>query len=102
MPILASYGGTFRDHKANHIGSFACFLGPGNALSELMEEIMAMEHTISNSWENFCLESDSMLVVKAFTTSSLVPWNLTSMNYAWWGGIHSNVSMFLWIFNCLK
>ncbi|CAK8576871.1 unnamed protein product [Lathyrus sativus] len=76
-PINAACGGIFRDHFGNHIESFACNLGPVNSLfAELMGAILAIEHALVRGWSNIWLESDSTLVVMAFSKPSVVPWKI--------------------------
>ncbi|XP_058783502.1 uncharacterized protein LOC131658194 [Vicia villosa] len=63
--------------KGDHLGSFCSNLGSANALfAELMGAILAMEIAIGNGWLNLWLESDSSLVVSAFSNSMVVPWKL--------------------------
>ncbi|XP_058742423.1 uncharacterized protein LOC131614904 [Vicia villosa] len=60
-----------------HQGRFSKFLGPGNAfLAELYGAILAIEIAKQKNWNNFWLETDSTLVVLAFSKPHIVPWAL--------------------------
>lgn len=49
-------------------------IGPGNALcAELTGAILAIEIAKEKNWSHLWLESDSKLVVLAFTNPSMVP-----------------------------
>lgn len=71
---MAVCGGIFRDHLISHVGNFACFLGMTNAVfAELMGAILAMEQAFLKNWSHLWLETNSKLVVEAFSNPSLVP-----------------------------
>jgi ribonuclease HI len=73
----AAYGGFFRNHLANFMGGFAENIGNKSAFfAELSGAIKAIEIAYENHWLNFWLETDSVLVVKAFSNLSLIPWSL--------------------------
>jgi hypothetical protein len=60
-----------------HMGGFAENIGNKSAfLAELSGVIKAIEIAYENHWLNFWLETDSVLVVKAFSNLSLIPWSL--------------------------
>jgi len=65
----------FRDHVADCLLCLSENLGPGDALrAELCGSMRAIEVAHQKNWLNFWLESDSMLVVRAFSNDSIVPW----------------------------
>ncbi|CAJ2646936.1 unnamed protein product [Trifolium pratense] len=71
-------GGLFRNSDAAFLCGFA--VNTGNASSafsaELCGAMQAIEIAAFKNWNNLWLETDSTLVVKAFKSSSLVPWAL--------------------------
>lgn len=74
---LAGAGGIFRDSYADHLGSFTLKVENGNALkAELVGAMTAIEIAASNNWRKLWLETDSKLVVSAFQSGSIVPWQL--------------------------
>ncbi|XP_058776647.1 uncharacterized protein LOC131650967 [Vicia villosa] len=78
-PQRAACGGIYRDHTGMHKGSFSKFLGPGNAfLAELFGAILAIEIARQKNWNNLWLETDSTLVVLAFSKPHMVPWAFRS------------------------
>jgi ribonuclease HI len=73
----ASYGGIFRDHLADFRGGFAENIGKNSAFfAEILGAIRAIEIAFQNHWYNLWLETDSVLVVKAFSNQALIPWQL--------------------------
>jgi hypothetical protein len=46
--------------------------------AELLGAMRAIEIAYQRNWLNFRLESDSMLVVNAFSNSTIVPWQLSN------------------------
>jgi ribonuclease HI len=59
------------------MGGFAENIGNKSAFfAELSGAIKAIEIAYENHWLNFWLETDSVLVVKAFSNLSLIPWSL--------------------------
>jgi hypothetical protein len=73
---IAAYGGLFRNHLADFMGGFAENIGNKSAFfAELSGAIKAIEIAYENHWLNFWLETDSVLVVKAFSNLSLIPWS---------------------------
>jgi ribonuclease HI len=73
----ASYGGIFRDHLADFRGGFAENIGKNSAFfAEILGAIRAIEIAFQNHWYNLWLETDSALVVKAFSNQALIPWQL--------------------------
>ncbi|XP_058781014.1 uncharacterized protein LOC131655124 [Vicia villosa] len=76
-PFLAASGGLFRDNQANHIISFCTFLGTGSPLfAEFMAAIIAIEKAKEMLWSKLWIETDSLIVVNAFSNPSLVPWTI--------------------------
>ncbi|GAU47667.1 hypothetical protein TSUD_380210 [Trifolium subterraneum] len=77
VPAMAACGGIFRNSRSDHLGSFAFNIGEGNAfLAELTGAMLAIEIAASKNWIHLWLESDSRLVVLAFSKPSLVPWRI--------------------------
>jgi ribonuclease HI len=73
----AACGGIFRNSLGQFLGCFAEGLSYGNSLfAELCGAMRSIEFAQSKSWNNFWLETDSMLVVQAFKNSAIVPWQL--------------------------
>lgn len=76
-PLLIVCGGIFRNENVCHVGSFFDYMGEGNvALAELMTTILAIEKARFWGWTKLWMEIDCLLVVKAFSDSSLVPWKI--------------------------
>ncbi|XP_058770393.1 uncharacterized protein LOC131644024 [Vicia villosa] len=74
-PQIAACGGIFRDHAGNHLGSFSNRIGHGNAfVAELVGAILAIEIAKQKNWNNLWIETDSKLVVLAFSKPFIVPW----------------------------
>jgi ribonuclease HI len=75
--VTSSCGGIFRNSDADFLCCFAENTGLGSAFSaELAGALRAIEIAANNNWNNLWLETDSTLVVLAFKSLSLVPWNL--------------------------
>lgn len=73
----ASSGGIFRDSEGNFLLAFAEQVGQENAFyAELSAAMRAIELAKQYNWLKVWLESDSMLVVKAFKNHALVPCKL--------------------------
>ncbi|KAK2361038.1 hypothetical protein QL285_086244 [Trifolium repens] len=76
-PGLSSCGGIFRNSDALFLGAFSFNLGISSSLNaELVGAMIAIETAVNKGWSQLWLESDSMLVVKAFSSSKVVPWAL--------------------------
>ncbi|XP_058783255.1 uncharacterized protein LOC131657925 [Vicia villosa] len=76
-PMLSSCGGIFRNHNADHLGSFCEFLGDGNSVSaELCAAMLAIEKACVFNWKKLWLETDCTVVVQAFSNPNLVPWKI--------------------------
>jgi hypothetical protein len=74
-------GGIFRNQMVEFLGGFAENTGNNNAFfAELSGVLRAIELAHQNQWLNLWLETDSILVVKAFKSHSLIPWPLR----IWW------------------
>jgi len=77
IPSNVACGGIFRNNEVECIGCFARNLGLGSSLFvELSGAMHAIEIAHSKGWFNFWLETDSMLVMLAFKSISLVPWRI--------------------------
>jgi hypothetical protein len=66
------------------MGGFAENIGNKSVFfAEISEAIKTIEIAHQNHWLNFCFETDSVLVVKAFSNLSLILWSLRNrwMNY---------------------
>jgi hypothetical protein len=91
----SSCGGIFRNHNANLLCCFAENIGRKSAFkAELCGAMRAIELANYRNWKNLWLESDSTLVVLAFKSIDLVPWELSNrwknclkitsgMNFVW-------------------
>jgi ribonuclease HI len=76
-PDLSSCGGIFRNSDALFVGAFSFNLGISSSLNaELVDARIAIETAVNKGWSQLWLESYSMLVVKAFSSSKVVPWAL--------------------------
>lgn len=74
---LGACGGLFRNQEALCIGCFAQNLGPGSSLfAELSGAMQAIEIAHNKGWLHLWLETDSMLVLQAFKSVSIVPWRI--------------------------
>ncbi|MCH91676.1 glycerol-3-phosphate dehydrogenase [Trifolium medium] len=75
----SSCGGVFKNHNTEFLRGFAENTGLMSAFkAELCGAMRAIEIAHSKNWMNLWLESDSILVVKAFSSSVLVPWALNN------------------------
>ncbi|GAU35456.1 hypothetical protein TSUD_364120 [Trifolium subterraneum] len=73
----SSCGGIFRNHNADFLCAFAENTGLKSAFkAELCGVMRAIEIAAGKTWRNLWLETDSTLVVMAFKSSALVPWDL--------------------------
>jgi len=69
----------FRDSNADCLLCISKNLGMISAFHvELLGAMRAIEIAFQRNWLNFWLESDSMLVVNAFSNSNIVPWHLSN------------------------
>jgi ribonuclease HI len=77
-PGPASCGGVFRDHNSDFVFAFAEPLGVCSSyFAELSGALRAIEIAFERNWLNLWLESDSTLVVSAFTNpNKSVAWPL--------------------------
>jgi ribonuclease HI len=77
-PGPASCGGVFRDHNSDFVFAFAEPLGVCSSyFAELSGALRAIEIAFERNWLNLWLESDSTLVVSAFTNpKKSVAWPL--------------------------
>jgi ribonuclease HI len=76
-PGNSSCGGIFRNSEANFCGAFAYNLGIQSSLyAEIMGAILAIELAHHKGWNSLWLETDSMLVLNAFKSTSTVPYSL--------------------------
>jgi len=70
-------GIVLRDSNASFLGAIASNIGPASALeAEFSACMLAIEKAKELHLTNICLESDSLIVVKAFQTNSRVPWRM--------------------------
>ncbi|XP_058769687.1 uncharacterized protein LOC131643477 [Vicia villosa] len=77
--LLDACGGLFRDEEANHLLSFSVFIGPRTpVVTEFMAVIIAVEKVKQLNWSKLWIETNCMLVVKAFANVHLVSWTLKS------------------------
>jgi len=67
-------GGIFRDSNSNFLSCFAENLGCGTAyFAELSAVMKATEIASQHNWKNLWIESDSSLVVMAFSNDAMIP-----------------------------
>ncbi|XP_058734132.1 uncharacterized protein LOC131605843 [Vicia villosa] len=84
-PLLTASSGIFCDSQANHIISFSVSNGAGSpAMAGFLAAIIAIEKSMQMKWTKLWLESDCVLVVKAFSNPNLVPWNIKSCWLTCW------------------
>jgi len=73
--MQSACGGIFRNSNSDCLGCFASNLGPGSAiLAEFCAAMTAIEIADEKGWRNFWLETDSKIVMLAFSSSFVVPW----------------------------
>ncbi|XP_058775776.1 uncharacterized protein LOC131650051 [Vicia villosa] len=78
-PVLMACGVIFRNNNATHLGSFCDYMGEGNSeLAELWAAMLAVQKAVNMGWRKLWIETDCMLVVKAFSDPTLVPWRTRS------------------------
>jgi ribonuclease HI len=76
-PGPAACAGVFRNHKGEFLGGFAENIGITNSLvAEIMGAILAIECAFSRNWKHLWLECDSSLVILAFKSPNIIPWQL--------------------------
>jgi ribonuclease HI len=77
-PGNASCGGIFRNHAADFIYAFAEPLGIASSFfAEISGAMRAIELAFHHNWHNLWLETDSSLVVAAFSNpDKLISWRL--------------------------
>ncbi|GAU23975.1 hypothetical protein TSUD_327760 [Trifolium subterraneum] len=76
-PGRAACAGVFRNYKGEFIGGFTQNLGRANSLfAEIMGAILAIECASNKNWNQIWLECDSKLVVLAFMSPHIIPWQL--------------------------
>ncbi|XP_058750770.1 uncharacterized protein LOC131623764 [Vicia villosa] len=77
--MTSSCGGIFKDDKSGHLGSFYAYIHEGNfVVAELLAAIMAIELAMERGWIKLWIETDCILVVKAFSNTNIVPWYIKS------------------------
>jgi len=90
-PARAAAGGIFRNSDGACIGGFTHFIGPADALfAKLIATMVAIEIAVSKGFSNVWLESDSKLVVMAFKSKLVVPWELRNR---WENCLHLTYNM---------
>nr|ABN08954.1 Ribonuclease H [Medicago truncatula] len=76
-PSCGATGGVFRNWQTHSLGGFAQNIGHATCFkAELCAAIFAIEKSIEYNLRDIWLETDSKLVVKAFSSSEHVPWQL--------------------------
>ncbi|KAK2443569.1 hypothetical protein QL285_014658 [Trifolium repens] len=74
---FSACGGIFRNADSSFFGAYALNIGVSTSLkAELIGAMIAIETATNKGWSNLWLESDSMLVVLAFSSARIVPWSL--------------------------
>ncbi|XP_045794076.1 uncharacterized protein LOC123888954 [Trifolium pratense] len=77
--LTSSCAGIFRNHNADFLCGFAENTGLKSAfMAELCGAMKAIELAHNRNWSNLWLKSDSSLVVKALSSTSLVSWELSN------------------------
>lgn len=62
-----------------HVWSFWAYPGERNfEMAELLAAIITIEKAKEFNWKKFLLETDCLLVVKAFSSTNIVPWKIKS------------------------
>ena len=90
-PARAAAGGIFWNSDGACIGGFTHFIGPADALfAKLIATMVAIEIAVSKGFSNVWLESDSKLVVMAFKSKLVVPWELRNR---WENCLHLTYNM---------
>jgi ribonuclease HI len=76
-PGASACGGIFRGHLGTFLGAFSANIGVSTSLhAEICAAIYAIDFAWNRGWHNFWLESDSLLLVQAFSNIQLIPWKL--------------------------
>jgi hypothetical protein len=76
-PGISACGGIFRNSDSCFLGAYSYNLDISSSLNaELVGAMLAIETTFNKGWSHLWLETDSMVVVLAFSSSKVVPWNL--------------------------
>jgi ribonuclease HI len=74
---ISACGGIFRNADSSFLGAYAFNIGVSTSLkAEQIGAMIAIETAAFKGWSHLWLESDSMLVVHAFSSSKIVPWPL--------------------------
>jgi ribonuclease HI len=77
-PFCGVVGGVFRNSQAHFLGGFSQNIGHANSFeAELCAVIYAIEKLLALNWKNVWLESDSLMVIRSFSTSAHVLWKLS-------------------------
>jgi ribonuclease HI len=77
LPSCGAIGGVFRNWQSCFVGGFSQNIGHATSFeAELCAVMFAIEKSVEMNWKDIWMESDSLHVVKAFTSSSHVPWRL--------------------------
>jgi ribonuclease HI len=72
-----SIGFVFRDADANFKGAFTQNIGYATSLeAEFCSCMLAIEKAIELNFSSLCIETDSLMAVKAYPTSLGIPWRL--------------------------
>lgn len=75
----AACGGIFRDSRGAVLGCFSEYIGAVSSMeAELCGAMFSIEIAYHQNWLCIWLETDSKLVVQAFTNEDIVPWKLKS------------------------
>ncbi|GAU14007.1 hypothetical protein TSUD_168320 [Trifolium subterraneum] len=78
-PGIFACGGIFRNADSTFLGAYALNLGVSTSLNdELIGAMLAIETAASKGWSHIWLESNSMLVVLAFSSAKIVLWSLSN------------------------
>jgi len=75
--LQSSCGGIFRNYSADGLGCFVVNLSSGSTLmAQFCAAMIAIEVAFDKGWRKLWLETDSMIVMLAFSSSFLVPWSI--------------------------
>lgn len=78
-PMLIACRGIFKNDQACHVGSLCDFFDVGSSeMAELLAALAATEKARELNWKKLQIETDYLLVVKAFSNSNLVSWKIKS------------------------
>lgn len=76
-PGISTCGGISRDVLGTFLGTLSTKIGVFTSFQdELHGIIFAIKYANKRNWRNNSLETNSMLVIRAFSNENIVSWNL--------------------------